>query len=193
MIRAGITGGLGSGKSLVCSMLAKLGAAVYNADMASKILLDKDPELREKIILTFGNNLYKGPNIDRKAFAALIFNDETTLQKANSIIHPFVYADFECWVSERKKEPVVFLESAILFESGGTAHIDRIVLVWAEKDLRIKRAMERDQATRESILDRMKYQLEDELKKQRADYILDNSGIQPLLPQVLKLWVDLNR
>ncbi|MFN8206663.1 MAG: dephospho-CoA kinase [Bacteroidales bacterium] len=193
MITAGITGGIGSGKSLVCTILIKLGAAVFLADDESRKLLDTCEPLKEEIKKHFGKDLYSSEGIDKKAFAGIIFSEPEKLKLANSLIHPYVHEAFAIWAQQQASARVVFMEAAILFETGSWKKLDRMVLVYAPEEVRIKRVMERDRVTREGVLERMRYQLPDCEKIKLAHYLINNDGNTPLLPQVLNLWLELQQ
>jgi len=182
----GITGGIGSGKSTVARIFKSLGVPVYNSDIRSKELLDKNPELKSRLIEQFGEEIYISSGIDRKYFASIIFNDKKLLEISNSIIHPFVKKDYENWVSAQSF-PYTIKESAILFETGIYKQLDKTVLVTAPENLRIKRVVERDKIPEKVVLERIKNQWEDKRKTPLADFIILNNETELLLPQVLKI------
>jgi dephospho-CoA kinase len=191
MITAGITGGIGSGKSLVCKILSKLGASIFYADEESKKLLNQNHTLQELITSRFGKQVFTPEGINRAAFAKLIFEDPEQLKLANSLIHPFVYEEFRKWAQNHTAEKVVFMEAAVLIESGGGSNLDRIILVKAPEETRIQRVIERDQVSAELVRTRIQNQMSEEEKIKYAHYILNNNGLEPLLPQVLNLWLEL--
>ena len=162
MIKIGITGGIGSGKSVVASLLALSGVPVYIADEESKWLTNNSPVIRD------------------------IFNNPEQLQQVNQIIHPEVNRHFSAWV-ERQTSPLCAIESAILFESGFYKVVDISLMVYAPRELRIERALGRDSASREEIERRINSQISDEEKKDRSDYVIYNDNRQALIPQVGKL------
>jgi len=190
-ILAGITGGMGSGKTVVCTIFTRLGGAVFHADAVSRLLTDTHPELRKKLINAFGSEIYSQEQLNRKYFASLIFSDREKLLLANSIIHPYVFEKFREWVGEHKDVPVLFMEAAILFETGAWKIFHKNILVAAPREVRIMRVMKRDGLSREEILARMEHQSPQEDLIPYADYVINNDGIQPILPQVLKIWEDL--
>jgi dephospho-CoA kinase len=193
MITAGITGGIGSGKSMVCTILSKLGAPVFHADDESRILLDTCQPLRKEIEHHFGTGLYTSAGINRKSFAGIIFGDPEKLKLANSIIHPFVHEAFASWAEQQKPSKVVFMEAAILFETGAWRKMDRMVLVFAPEAARLKRVMDRDGVTEAGVRERMKYQMPDCEKIKLAHYLINNDDTTPLIPQVLNLWLELQQ
>ena len=191
MIKIGITGGIGSGKSVVSSLFRMNKIPVYMADAESKRLSDTSPVIRKKLISLFGDTIYVNDLLDRKRLASFIFSNEHVLKKVNEIIHPVVKKDFQAWVKQQKGN-MCAIESAILFESGFEKTVDVVLLVYAPVELRLTRAMERDGATEADIMKRMNRQMPEELKRKQADYVIINDDVQALIPQVdrfLKLLV----
>lgn len=183
MIKIGITGGIGSGKSLVSSLFRMNKIPVYTADTESKRLSDTSPVIRKKLIRLFGDDIYKNDRLDRKRLASFIFSDEQALKKVNDIIHPVVRKDFQVWEKQQKGK-ICAIESAILFESGFDKTVDVVLLVYAPVELRLTRAMKRDGATEADIMKRMNRQIPEELKREQSDYIIVNDDVQALIPQV---------
>lgn len=190
MIKIGITGGIGSGKSVVASLLNLHGVPVYVADTESKILTDNSPLIREKLTALLGNDLYTEKGLDRKLLASHIFNNPDYLRQVNAIIHPEVDRHFAEW-TQKQTAAICAIESAILFESGFDKVVDKSLMVYAPLELRIKRAMTRDSASREDIVRRIGNQLPDETKRDRSDFVIFNDGKQALLPQTEKLLLSL--
>ena len=186
MIKIGITGGIGSGKSVVASLLALSGIPVYIADEESKWLTNNSPVIREKLTALFGLEIYTNEGLNKKLLASPIFNNPEQLQQVNQIIHPEVNHHFSAWV-ERQTSPLCAIESAILFESGFYKVVDISLMVYAPRELRIERALGRDSASREEIERRINSQMSDEEKKDRSDYVIYNDNRQALIPQVGKL------
>jgi dephospho-CoA kinase len=186
MIKLGLTGGIGSGKSVVASLFEVRGIPVYIADTESKRLADTSPVIRKELAGLFGEDIYRNGTLDKKCLASLIFNDKENLNHVNAIIHPEVNRDFLQWAS-RQQAPVCAIETAILFESGFDKHVDLSVMVYAPLEARIKRVAIRDKAPYEEITRRIHHQLPDEIKKERADFIIYNDDKHPLIPQVEKL------
>lgn len=187
MIRVGLTGGIGSGKSLICSILIKLGVPVYKADAEARRLMNQDPLLRTKIIESFGEQAYGKDGLNREYLAAQLFGDEEKLLSMNALVHPAVRDDFFRWADLHKEYPYVLEEAAILFESGAYRHMDQTVLVTAPEELRIKRVMERDGSERDAVMKRMSHQMKEEELMKLADHVIVNDGEQMLLPQVIEL------
>lgn len=187
VIIVGLTGGIGSGKSTVRKIFENLGVPVYDADYESKQLLNTDEELKKELIKAFGEKIYSNEGfINKKVFAAIIFNDEKELEKANSIIHPAVEKHFLNWVNSQEAKYVV-KEAAILFESGSFKKTDKIITVSAPVELRIKRVCKRDNTNEEQVRQRIKNQMTDEERKSRSDWVIINDEKQLILPQILKI------
>jgi dephospho-CoA kinase len=190
MIKIGITGGIGSGKSVVLSLFRMKKIPVYMADTESKRLADTSPVIRRKLVDLFGDEIYVNDRLDRKRLASFIFSNEHVLKKVNEIIHPVVKEDFLDWV-ERQEGNICAMESAILLESGFRKTVDVVLLVYAPVGLRLTRVMERDGVSEADVMKRMNRQMSEDLKRKQADYIIVNDDVQALLPQVdrfLNLW-----
>ncbi len=187
MFKVGLTGGIGSGKTLICDVFEHLGIPCYNADKAAKYLLEHNHNLKQKIIKDFGENIYNKQGLDKQRFAGIIFNDKKALEKVNGHVHPLVLADFERWATKKNEISYVILESAILYESGWKDRFDSIIAVYADQETRIKRIMKRDYVSREQVLERIQNQIPEEDKKLRADKCIDNNGKLLILPQVLEI------
>ncbi|HEX3009932.1 MAG TPA: dephospho-CoA kinase [Bacteroidales bacterium] len=187
MKKIGITGGIGSGKSVVCDIFKMLGVKVYNADSRSKYLLENDLIIRNSISEYFGQEIYKSGLPDRKLLASKVFNNPEALARLNSIVHPVVFADFNHWVEANSNEPYVVKEAAIMFESGANQHVDSVVLVYSQPELRLQRVMLRDKLQKEEVLSRMKNQMTDEEKMKLSDYIIYNDEEHSLIRQVVSL------
>jgi len=188
----GITGGIGSGKSVVSELFSVVNIPVYIADKESKKLTANSPVIREKLIDIFGKELYKEGVLDKKLLASYIFNDKEKLRIVNSIIHPEVKNDFMRWLEINKKEPVVAHEAAILFESGMNTLVDFIVMVYTPVDIRIGRVMKRDGLSREKVLERIGSQMPDEDKAKLSDFVINNGGSVPLISQFLDVLKELD-
>lgn len=170
----GITGGIGSGKSYVAKLLHReFGIPVYDCDTEAKRLTATDEDIRMKLIELVGSEVFEDGKLNRKCLADYLFADPEHASKVNSIIHPAVLKDFRRWAEEQEAGTVA-LESAILFESGFNAFVDKILFVDAPEDVRLHRAMLRDTATEAQIKARMKMQ-QPELHRLQADFIIDNS------------------
>jgi len=187
MLKVGITGGIGSGKSTVCRIFESLGVPVFSADDAGRRLLTEDKEVHKKIIALFGEQIIVNGQPDRKKIAEFVFNDTEKLEQLNAIIHPAVRAAVETWATKQHSSWVIE-EAAILFESGAYKTLDAIIVVSAPEDLRIKRVMTRDGVTEASVRERIENQITEEERKQRADFIIYNDDKQMLTPQAIAIF-----
>ena len=188
MIKVGITGGIGSGKTMVCKVFELLGISVYYSDEESKKILDNDIKVKEQIIKTFGNEILNvGGNIDRKKLSAAVFGDKEKLTLLNGIVHPSVTKHFEEWVKMHSSDKYILKEAAILFESGANRLVDKVITVTAPVSLKIQRAMQRDNISEEQLVLRMKNQWSDEEKIKQSQFVIFNNEDQLLIPQVLKI------
>jgi len=192
MIKIGITGGIGSGKSVVGELLTLYGVPVYIADTEAKRLTNTSETIRKELISLFGKDLYSGTELDKKKLASFIFKDPQLLQTTNQIIHPEVGKHFQNWAS-RQNGTICAIESAILFESGFDSLVDKTLTVFAPEELRIKRAANRDKTAEDAIRQRMKNQLAEEIKKERSDFVIHNDGHTALIPQVHAILSALNQ
>ena len=183
MNKIGITGGIGSGKSMVATILKLFGIPVYIADIESKRLTDTSPFIRANLIQLFGENLYTEKGLDRKLLASHIFSHPDKLKQVNAIIHPVINKHYLDWVA-KQSTPYCAIESAILFESGFNQIVDTTLLIYAPLEMRIQRATLRDKQPREEIIRRINNQLSDEIKKERSNYVIFNDGKRALLPQI---------
>lgn len=186
MIKVGICGGIGGGKSTVCALLAEKGVPVYDSDSRAKSLMNTSPEIVDAVKAAFGGQSYRDGMLDRAYLAAKVFGDEEALARLDAIVHPAVRRDFEEWAAEQQADYVV-LESAILFESGFDACVDASVAVLAPHPLRLERAMQRDGAVRERILERMAAQMSDDELAGRADLSIVNIDREDLEHDVAEL------
>ena len=186
MLRVGLTGGIGSGKSTVAKILEVLGIPVYYADDASKRLMNEDEELKEKLRSTFGDKTYVDGQLDRAYVAAIVFNDPEKLVLLNSIMHPATIKDAEKWML-RQTTPYAIKEAALIFESGSQEYLDKVIGVYAPVAVRIHRVMQRDNVTREEVLSRMNKQIDEDMKMRLCDYVITNNEQELLIPQVIEL------
>ncbi len=187
MFRVGLTGGIGSGKTLVSSIFEKLGVPVYYADSSARKLMNSDAGLKEGIMNLFGEQAYDENGLNRIYLADVVFGDPDRLAGLNRLVHPAVRLDFNRWAAEQSGSPYVIEEAAILFESGASMEMNLSVLVYAPQELRISRVMLRDGLGREAVLRRMDHQLDEEELMNLADHVLINDGKEMLLPQVIEL------
>lgn len=188
MLKVGITGGIGSGKTTVCNILNNLGVPIFNSDMVGRHLLNNDDYLKNDIKKSFDRDMYTSTGaLDRIRMAALVFNNPDELKKLNALVHPRVKAEFDNWCKKNEKRPYVVKEAAILFETGQYKKMDKMVTVFCPKEERIRRIMKRDDTSKEQIEKRMIHQISDNERNALADYILMNDGTEDLLPQVMEL------
>ncbi|TAH04967.1 MAG: dephospho-CoA kinase [Sphingobacteriales bacterium] len=186
MYKVGITGGIGSGKTTVAKIFEVLGIPVYYADDAAKRLMNEDPVLKAAIIKAFGENAYTNNTLNRSYLAAAVFNNTEKTALLNSLVHPVTIKDAANWVS-RQNSAYTLKEAALIFESGTQAQYDFIIGVAAPKALRLHRAMQRNNSTKEQVMQRMQNQIEESIKLKLCNVIITNNEVEPLLPQVLQL------
>lgn len=186
-IKIGITGGIGSGKSVVSRLLEAIGIPVYISDVESKRLTNSDPIIRRELCALVGTEVYVDNKLNKPLLASYIFGYPDHAKEVNSIIHPRVKDDFHHWASIRKHLSVVGMESAILIESGFAEEVDVVVMVYAPIEIRLARAIKRDSTSRELVMQRICSQMNDEAKRGQADFTIVNDDETPLIPQVLEL------
>ncbi|GAA0552191.1 dephospho-CoA kinase [Chitinophaga japonensis] len=187
MLKIGITGGIGSGKSTVCRIFELLGIPVYYADAMAKEIMNRDPELKAQIKQHFGEDIYDSQGLlDRQRLGGIVFRDQARLQLLNSLVHPATIRDSEQWAA-RQQAPYVLKEAALLFESEAFHYLDKVIGVSAPQPLRLLRVMQRDQASREEVLARMHKQMDETIKMRLCDYVIYNDEQQMVIPQVLAL------
>ena len=191
MIKVGITGGIGSGKSTICNVFKVLGIPVYNSDLESKILTNTHPGIIKDVKKLFGGDIYINGVLDRKAVGSIVFADKDKLQALNNIIHPIIAHHFNQWLKENSEAKYILKEAAVLFESGAHKKVDQVISVIAPIDLRIKRVISRDQITREDVVSRINNQMEDDKRIRLSDQIIHCDDIELVIPQVLKIHQEL--
>ncbi|MEO6901516.1 MAG: dephospho-CoA kinase [Bacteroidia bacterium] len=185
MIKVGITGGIGSGKSTVCKVFELLGVPIFYADAESQKLLQNNKEIQRAIIKLFGNDILSSEGlIDRKKIAAIVFNDVQKLRNLNEILHPAVFTHFENWV-KKQVGCYVIKEAAILFESGANKQVDKIITVTCPIDIRINRVIKRDGVTYQSVEKRILNQRSDEEKVRYSQFVINNDERNLIIPQIL--------
>jgi len=188
MLKIGITGGIGSGKSTISKIFAVLGIEVFYADDAAKQVMTNDPILIDALKQTFGNDAYfSDGSLNRKFIADIVFNNPDELAKLNAITHPAVFRAFDQWLTQVKDVPYVMKEAALMFESGSSKLCDKNILVYAPLEMRINRVMGRDGLSRAEVESRNVRQFTDEQKLKLADYVITNDDSQLVIPQVLAL------
>lgn len=178
MLKVGITGGIGSGKSTITSLFHDLGVPIYNSDERAKWLLSNDVDLMDQIKILFGQESYSNNKLNRAHIANIVFQDNDMLKQLNAIVHPLVKIDFENWLLLQKKEPLVIKEAAILIESGAYKELDVLIVVLADKKTRIKRVINRDNVSKEEVEKRMETQISDSERLKFANFSVDNNKDQ---------------
>lgn len=192
MLKVGITGGIGSGKSTVCRVFQVLNIPVYDADSRAKHLMNTKPDLKAQIADAFGKNAYvDGGALNRDYLAAQVFPDTEKLSKLNAIVHPAVGSDFASWLEEQHS-PYVIKEAALLVETGSYKDLDALIVVTAPENLRITRVVLRDShRNREQVMDILKKQLPEKEKALLANYLVNNDENHLILPQILDIHTQL--
>jgi len=193
MLTAGVTGGIGSGKTRVCKIFETLGIPVYYADEQAKALMRTDEQVIAAIKDLLGEEVYEeGGKLNRSLIAKRVFNDSKMLKRLNAIVHPATIRHAASWAN-RQKSPYVLKESALLFETDAFHHVDKAIGVSAPVALRIHRTMKRDNIKREEVLKRMENQMNEEIKMRLCDFVIVNDGQKALKPQVLQIHEQLIR
>ena len=187
MIKAGITGSIGSGKTIVCRIFEILGVPVYYSDTEAKKIYSSDDKVKQKMISLFGEDIYNDNIINREKLAGIIFKDARLLASVNEIVHPAVACHFLDWCTSHADVPYVVFESAILFESGHASLMDTIATVMAPVEVRIARILERQGMTREKADAVIKNQADDKARIAGSGHIILNDGLHLVLPEVLRL------
>lgn len=187
LIRIGITGGIGSGKSVVSRLLEVMGIPVYISDTESKRVTVVDPLIRRGLCELVGEDVFCSGELNKALLASYLFASPENARRVNGIIHPRVKEDFRRWVDSHADFDMVGMESAILIEAGFAREVDIIVMVSAPLEIRVERVLQRDKSSRELVMQRIRHQMCDEEKKNSAGFVIVNDGERPLIPQVLEL------
>ena len=196
MQKIGITGSIGSGKSIVCKIFEQLGVPIYNADERAKILMISNTEIIRKVKLLFGNESYtETGELNRKHISNIAFNNKNLLTQLNQIVHPIVFKDFDNWILAKEQLNIKYIikEAALMFETDSYKKIDKFIVVTAPMELRINRTMQRDSISKEQVISRMNNQLSQEEKLANADYEIINDEQISLIEQVYTLHQQLNK
>jgi dephospho-CoA kinase len=186
MIRIGLTGGIGSGKSTVAKIFEVLGTPVYYADEAARQLMNENEELKAAITQHFGKESYAGGQLNRSHIASIVFANNEKLELLNSLTHPITIQHAADWMKQQKTSYII-KEAALIFETGSAEHLDYVIGVYSPKAVRVKRVMDRDGATEEQVLKRMDRQMNEEMKMRLCDFIIKNTEQELVTPQVLEL------
>ena len=187
MLKVGLTGNIGSGKSIIAEIFSALGVPVYHADRESWQFLF-DESVQKQIRSIFGDQVFNPENkIDRKKLGAIVFSNPGALKTLNGILHPLIIGHFSEWCGEHSSSPYIINEAAIIYESGTANLFDKIIHVSCPKEIAIGRVMKRDGVDGNSVLERMRNQMEDAVKAGLADFVILNSGSEMVIPQVLSI------
>lgn len=186
MLKIGLTGSIGSGKTTVAQVFEKLDVPIFYADTEAKKCMHSDLDLIQKIKATFGNDIYVNRNLQKDRLANIIFNDDSALHTINKLVHPAVQRTFEKWCTKQNTS-YILKEAAILFESGSNKKLDQIICVSAPDDLRMQRVMQRDGITKYQVLRRMSKQWKQSRKIELANFHIVNNEKQLLISQVLQV------
>ena len=188
MLKIGITGGIGTGKSMVSRIFALLNIPVYDSDLRAKQVMAHNPQLKHELIAAFGPETFNEQGLNRTRLAAIVFPEPEKLTKLNSLVHPHVKQDFINWSEENKNAPYVLKEAALMFETEAYKQVDEMITVFAPLDIRMERLLKRDTHRTETDLKNIiAKQLPEEEKLRRADHVVYNDDSQLVIPQVLKL------
>ena len=186
MLKVGLTGGIGSGKTLVARLFEILGIPVYYADTRTKELMNSNETLLTAISKHFGKESYQDNQLNRKYLASVVFNDKKKLELLNKLTHPITIGDAEEWMN-LQNTPYALKEAALLFESGANEKLDYLIGVYAPQHLRVKRVMDRDGISAEEVMKRISRQLDEEEKMKRCDFVITNNEQKLVIPQVIEL------
>lgn len=188
MLKVGITGGIGSGKTTVCKLFETLGIPIYYADDRAKAIMIANKKLIAGLKAEFGNETYlEDGSLNRSYIAGIVFSDKSKLEKLNALVHPAVRIDGDNWFEAQSDKPYALKEAALHFETGGYKLLDKMITVFAPEKVRIERVMKRDNVTAEAVKARIDKQLPDSEKMKKADFIIYNDGSKSLIDQVLAI------
>ncbi len=186
MIKVGLTGGIGSGKTTVAHIFEVLGIPVYYADIEAKKLMNENAAIKQQIIYHFGEKSYVDGLLNKRYISSIIFNDPEKLAIINGITHPITIANAELWMKQQKSVYAI-KEAALIFEAGAEKNLDIVIGVRSPVGLRIKRVMERENITEQEVMEKMEKQMNEDEKMSRCNYIIENDEVQMLIPQVLEI------
>jgi dephospho-CoA kinase len=190
-VKIGLTGGIGSGKTFVGTILSKLEMPVFNADIEAKKSMDEDKLLKKEIQNVFGDEIYQNGILQKEFLAEIIFNDKQKLEDLNQLVHPVVKQRFKDWCVNQTSR-IVIKEAAILFESNSHLGLDKVICVLANENIRIERVIKRDNISREQVLARIESQMSQNAKEKLSDFVIVNDGAELLLPQIIKIMTQIS-
>ena len=192
MLKIGLTGGIGSGKSTIAKIIETLGYPVYISDSKASELINRDEEIKKHLTELLGKDIYQSDgNLDKKRLATIIFNDKEVIKQVNGIVHPAVTRDFMEWCSAQRR-PLLFFESAILFEAKLENLFDYIILISTDLETRVERVISRDATTREKVIERINNQMPDEIKQSKSNFVIYNNNDDKVIKQILSIIHQLN-
>ncbi|MPQ47922.1 dephospho-CoA kinase [Marinifilum sp. N1E240] len=193
MLKVGLTGGIGTGKSIAGKVFSLMGIPVYISDIEAKRLMNENLIIREQLIAKFGKNVYlRNKQLNRKYLADIIFNQPDALKEVNAIVHPVVREDFTKWCEANKEAPYVIQESAILFDTGLYKNFDKIICITAQEEVRISRVIKRDKVSEKSVKERIENQISEAVKVAKSDYVIYNNS-ELIIPQIISIDDDLKK
>ena len=187
MLKIGITGGIGSGKTTICKIFEAAGIPIYYSDDRAKWLMSNDSDVKDAVIKAFGNESYIDNQLNRKYIAGIVFNDKAQLEVLNSIVHPAVRKDAIEWTDKHQSSAYTLQEAALLFENGAYKSLDYMITVVAPEAMRIDRVVARDHSSADEVKSRINNQYTDEQRLELTDYIIHNDGTQSLIPQIIAI------
>ena len=188
MVKVGLTGGIGSGKTTVSNFLLDYGIPVYNSDTQGKTLMNTNLELKNDIVSIFGESVYENGILNTNLLSSIVFRDSKKIEQLNNLVHPKVADNFKQWIVENNNQPILVKEAAILIESRAYLNMDKIILIVSQKSIRINRVSKRDNSDLKSIENRINLQMQDDEKLKYADYVIENnSTLKYLKKEVLKV------
>ena len=187
-LRIGITGGIGAGKSTICTIFEQIGVPIYDADSRAKWLMQNEPELKKEIKNSFGWDAFtRKEELNREYLAKVVFNNQEKLELLNSLVHPAVKQDYEQWTIQHREKPYSLKEAALLFESNSYKNLHKVIVITCPIEMRIERIMKRDHVKKEDVLKRIQNQSTDKQRLEKADFVIFNDGRRSLIEQTLKI------